>query len=610
MPRKLLCLIALMLAVTSVRAETIVTITTPLGSFSIRLLEDEAPATVENFLGYVNRGDYTGTFIHRSVSGFVVQAGGYIYQPLTNTAPHIPTQAPVVNEFGISNTRGTVAMAKVGGDPNSATSEWFVNLADNSANLDNQNGGFTVFGVVTGNGMEVVDAIATLPTQNFGNAFTNTPTINFSGTITADIFVTLDSLVVSTASDFDGDGISDEDDPDDDNDGEPDITDSFPFDDSETADADGDGTGDNADTDDDNDGVADVADVFPYNAAEWADSDGDGTGDNADEDNAAAATAYLMTTSNSANFTVLHIINSSDVPQRFTGTLYNGAGEQLGAANMSLDTGVIAPQGRRLLNAVDLENLFGVEPWSGPAMLEVSGTSDFNLMSKLNSPSGLISNTNCVRQGRVHNIEGFDSDNMTFVRFINTGTVPITGINGQLFDTLGQAIGSASVELLDKLDPKQAVWLNRNQLAALFGAEWNGVATLAVQPETDELKLLNLNFVNGETFFNFSCFESSDSGFAYLMTNSGSNNISETHIINTSDISLDLAGTVFSGDGDSLGTPQTRLQTGLIEPGGRLVLTVSDLELLTGTETWSGPALVRIESQDTFEVLIRLTSPS
>ena len=79
----------------------------------------------------------------------------------------------------VSNVRGTVAMAKVGTDPNSATSDWFVNLADNSANLDHTNGGFTVFGRVIGNGMSVVDAIAALPRlRSMGEGV---PLRNYSG---------------------------------------------------------------------------------------------------------------------------------------------------------------------------------------------------------------------------------------------------------------------------------------------------------------------------------------------------------------------------------------------------------------------------------------------
>ena len=96
---------------------------------------------------------------------------------------HITQDAPVPNEFSPlrSNVRGTIAMAKLGGDPDSATSEWFFNLVDNSSNLDNQNGGFTVFGRVIGNGMEVVDTMAALPRINASNAnpaFTDLPVLD------------------------------------------------------------------------------------------------------------------------------------------------------------------------------------------------------------------------------------------------------------------------------------------------------------------------------------------------------------------------------------------------------------------------------------------------
>ncbi|MBT4492414.1 MAG: hypothetical protein HOC70_04160, partial [Gammaproteobacteria bacterium] len=288
----------------------------------------------------------------------------------------------------------------------------------------------------------------------------------------------------------------------------------------------------------------------------------------------------------------------------------NSDGELLGSASTELNGNAIASQGRVLLTATDLESLFGIEAWSGPAMLEVSGTAEFDLMSKLTSPSGLVSNTNCVRLSRVHNVEGFDSANMTFVRFINTGTSTITSITANLIDTDGQSVGESSVELIANLLPKQAVWLNRDDLADKFGAQWNGVASMKIQAEGDALKLLNLNFVNGETFFNFSCFESSTSGYVYLMTNSDSANISETHIINTSDQSIDVLGTLYAGTGENLGVAQTSLQTGLIAPDDRIILTATDLELLTGADAWTGPALVAIQSTDTFELMTRLTSPS
>lgn len=139
---------------------------------------DIAPLTVANFLNYVNRGDYDGMFIHRSAPGFVLQAGGYTFTPADPVNDPLDTivsgtglakvleDAPVVNEFSLSNIRGTIAMAKLGGDPDSATSQWFINLADNSANLDAQNGGFTVFGSIIDNGMTIADEVATFPAYN------------------------------------------------------------------------------------------------------------------------------------------------------------------------------------------------------------------------------------------------------------------------------------------------------------------------------------------------------------------------------------------------------------------------------------------------------------
>jgi len=137
------------------------------------------PETVANFLAYADAGRYTNTVVHRSVPGFVVQMGGFALseagQPLVDS---IPQFSPVVNEPGNTNARSTLAMAKLGGDPNSATNQFFVNLADNSANLDAQNGGFTAFGRVLGDGMELVDAVASLPRYNFGAPFSELPAID------------------------------------------------------------------------------------------------------------------------------------------------------------------------------------------------------------------------------------------------------------------------------------------------------------------------------------------------------------------------------------------------------------------------------------------------
>lgn len=163
----------------AVAANPVVRFHTDLGEIDVVLLQDVAPATVANFLGYVNRKDYDNTFIHRSPPGFVIQGGGFRF--IDNTAIPVPQQPAVVNEFRVSNTRGTLAMAKLGGDPNSATNQWFFNIGDNSANLDNQNGGFTVFGRVLGSSsLANMDAINALPIINGGGVFNQLPLRNYT----------------------------------------------------------------------------------------------------------------------------------------------------------------------------------------------------------------------------------------------------------------------------------------------------------------------------------------------------------------------------------------------------------------------------------------------
>jgi cyclophilin family peptidyl-prolyl cis-trans isomerase len=139
------------------------------------------PATVANFLSYVDSGRYANTIVHRSVPGFVVQAGGFTVATTGSSLVEPISQfAAVVNEPGNTNVRGTLAMAKLGGDPNSATNQFFFNLADNSGNLDAQNGGFTAFGRVLGTGMTVVDAVAALPRFNYSSPFDELPAIGLS----------------------------------------------------------------------------------------------------------------------------------------------------------------------------------------------------------------------------------------------------------------------------------------------------------------------------------------------------------------------------------------------------------------------------------------------
>ncbi len=176
-PRFLLYLAAALFCRSAV-AQT-VRFQTNLGDIDVTLLTDSAPATVENFLKYVNRGSFRNTFFHRSVPGFVIQGGGYQFD---TSVKEIPSDPPVRNEFRVSNTRGTVAMAKFGNDPNSATNQWFFNLANNASTLNFQNGGFTVFGRVTNAaGLAVMDRIAEVPVFNTGSPFDQLPLQNYTG---------------------------------------------------------------------------------------------------------------------------------------------------------------------------------------------------------------------------------------------------------------------------------------------------------------------------------------------------------------------------------------------------------------------------------------------
>ena len=321
--------------------------------------------------------------------------------------------------------------------------------------------------------------------------------------------------------------------------------------------------------DSDGDGVGDNPDAFPLDASEQLDSDGDGVGDNADalpldaNDGQVLATQFLQTTSTSQNITNLHILNSAETAQTFTGTLWDRDGNQLGSGSVNLGSAVPST-GRLILSAAGLDALFGEAPWSGPAMLQVQGVSSFDLMSKLISPSGLVSNTNCVREDRVLNIEGFDSSNMTYVRLINTENRDTGEIIGTLYDAEGNVVGSANSVLAANLGPHQQVWINRNELANKVGAQWNGESLLEVN-QIAGLKLLNLNYITDEkTFFNFSCFEDNTSGTVYLQTTSTSQNVSFTHLVNTSDTVQQLTGTLYNKDGAQLGEANQPLHNGTI----------------------------------------------
>ena len=151
-------------AISSNAFATKVVFDTSEGSIEVNLFDNGTPKTVENFLSYVNDGSYDNTVIHRSVPGFITQGGGFFFNgslSLNKSA----TKPSVINEPVYSNRRGTIAMAKLGGQANSATNQWFFNLDNNQANLDVQNSGFTVFGEVI-EGMDMVDNIAAIPLCN------------------------------------------------------------------------------------------------------------------------------------------------------------------------------------------------------------------------------------------------------------------------------------------------------------------------------------------------------------------------------------------------------------------------------------------------------------
>lgn len=142
-------------------AGTLAQFRTQFGTIEVELYDLEKPVTVQNFKRLVQAGAYQNTIIHRLVPGFVAQGGGFnvfnpastnLFAPPWSNLLFTPNFGMITNEFGVgpflSNTNGTLTMAKVGGNPDSATSQWFFNLANNSAILDGQNGGFTVFGRV------------------------------------------------------------------------------------------------------------------------------------------------------------------------------------------------------------------------------------------------------------------------------------------------------------------------------------------------------------------------------------------------------------------------------------------------------------------------------
>ncbi|NND68615.1 MAG: peptidyl-prolyl cis-trans isomerase [Halioglobus sp.] len=141
-----------------------VIIKTSEGDIILELFADKAPVTVENFLGYVDAGFYSGTIFHRVIPNFMIQGGGF-----DEKMQEKDTRDPIRNESKnkLHNTRGTIAMARTN-NPHSATAQFFINHRNN-LNLDWAPGrdGYAVFGEVT-EGLDVVDYIATAPTGKRG----------------------------------------------------------------------------------------------------------------------------------------------------------------------------------------------------------------------------------------------------------------------------------------------------------------------------------------------------------------------------------------------------------------------------------------------------------
>ena len=191
---------------------TVVEIRTSLGIIEVNLFDNTTPETVANFLSYANSGAYASSVVHRSVSNFVIQGGGFTYNgPVAVNSfslDSISTGTPIANDPKLSNLRGTIAMALTR-SPDSATSQWFINLSNNANSLDvaTNAGGFTVFGQVVGDGMLVVDAIAALTLLNGGGAFGELPIRSYSQAdvdnevpITDDNLVVISDIVVTDAS--------------------------------------------------------------------------------------------------------------------------------------------------------------------------------------------------------------------------------------------------------------------------------------------------------------------------------------------------------------------------------------------------------------------------
>ncbi|MGA2685743.1 MAG: peptidylprolyl isomerase [Verrucomicrobiota bacterium] len=179
--RTICCLIACISLLNSASAGTLVQFRTVFGDLEVELYDQDKPVTVQNFLNYIKSGRYENEIAHRLVPGFVIQGGGFTL--VSNTITPVPTFPPITNEYGVgqqySNTFGTIAMAKLGGNTNSATSQWYFNLTNNpSLDAPNTNDLFVVFGHV----------IAGTNVLNIFNTFQN-----YTGTQQSNIVADIDA---------------------------------------------------------------------------------------------------------------------------------------------------------------------------------------------------------------------------------------------------------------------------------------------------------------------------------------------------------------------------------------------------------------------------------
>jgi len=166
-------------------AQDSIRLRTSFGDIFVTLTPEAAPATVANFMAYLNNGDYENTFFHRSLPGGegtpqLIEAGRFSF-PEGGGVTRIRERDAIANEFNRSNSRGTISMVLPEGQPDGATNAWFINVADNNdpmfGEIDSIDGGATVFGTINAAGMEVVDRIAAECVEDLGGDFPEIPVL-------------------------------------------------------------------------------------------------------------------------------------------------------------------------------------------------------------------------------------------------------------------------------------------------------------------------------------------------------------------------------------------------------------------------------------------------